>query len=78
MKLATAFAVLTAATIGAASAVALAQGSNNPPAPRPAAGALPQASSKAEVRSARTQTAEEQKATSQSSAVAPNSSRKRK
>jgi hypothetical protein len=74
MKLATTFAVLTVAAL-AASTIAHAQGSNSPPTPRPAAGALPQAATKAEVRSARTQTAEEQKASAQSSSKSPNSSR---
>ena len=75
MKLATTFAVLTAATLGAASTIALAQTSTTPPAPRPAAGALPQSNVKAENRGARTQTTEEQKASSSRAAITPSSSR---
>ena len=74
MKLATTFAVLTAATIGAASTIALAQ-ATTPPTPRPAAGALPQSTVKAENRGHRTQSTEEQKTSSSRAAVAPNSSR---
>ncbi|MGH6770888.1 MAG: hypothetical protein ACRECO_17920 [Xanthobacteraceae bacterium] len=72
MKLATTIAVLAAATIGAAS-VALAD--SRPPIPRAAAGALPQAAVKAENRSARAQTAAEQKTSASAPAVPAASSR---
>jgi hypothetical protein len=75
MKLATKLAVFTAAAFGAASTIALAQ-ANNPPAPKPAAGALSQATVKAQNRAHRTQTGEEQKTSEKRTAIAPTSSRK--
>jgi hypothetical protein len=59
MKLATILAALTAATIGTAS-VTLAQTSSAPPAPKPAAGALPNPNANAVQKSFRTQNATEQ------------------
>jgi hypothetical protein len=69
MKLGTTLAALTAATIGAASFVALAQTSSAPPAPKPAAGALPQPNPNAVQKSFRTQTPDEQQASSQTSSA---------
>ncbi len=59
MKLGTIMAALTAATIGTAS-VTLAQTSSAPPAPKPAAGALPNPNANAVQKSFRTQNATEQ------------------
>ena len=59
MKLGTILAALTAATIGTAS-VTLAQTSSAPPAPKPAAGALPNPNANAVQKSFRTQNAAEQ------------------
>jgi hypothetical protein len=59
MKLATILAALTAATIGTAS-VTLAQTSSTPPAPKPAAGALPNPNANAVQKSFRTQSPAEQ------------------
>jgi hypothetical protein len=58
MKLATILTALTVATIGTASVPALAQ--STPPAPKPAAGALPQPNPNAVQKSFRTQNASEQ------------------
>jgi hypothetical protein len=68
MKLGTILAALTAATIGAASSAALAQ-TSTPPAPKPAAGALPQPNPNAVQKSFRTQTPDEQQASSQTSSA---------
>ena len=65
MKLATILAALTAATIGTAS-VTLAQTSSAPPAPKPAAGALPNPNPNAVQKSFRTQNAAEQQQTNAS------------
>jgi hypothetical protein len=64
MKLGTTLAALTAATIATASVSALAQ--STPPAPKPAAGALPQPNPNAVQKSFRTQNASEQQQTSAS------------
>ncbi len=78
MKLSTILAALTAATIGTAS-VTLAQTSSAPPAPKPAAGALPNPNANAVQKSFRTQNAAEQKQSSASQAprdvIPPGSSR---
>ena len=78
MKLRTILAALTAATIGTASFTALAQ--STPPAPKPAAGALPQPNPNAVQKSFRTQNSSEQKQSSAAQAspqgfVPPGSSR---
>jgi hypothetical protein len=68
MKLGTILAALTAATIGAASFAALAQ-TSTPPTPKPAAGALPQPNPNAVQKSFRTQTPDEQQASTQTSSA---------
>jgi hypothetical protein len=65
MKLGTFLAALTAATIGTASFTALAQSSSTPPAPKPAAGALPQPNPNAVQKSFRTQSSAEQQSSAQ-------------
>lgn len=77
MKLGTILAALTAATIGTASFMALAQ---TPPTPKPAAGALPQPNPNAVQKSFRTQNKSEQQQSNAAQAspqgfVAPGSSR---
>ena len=64
MKLGTYLAALTAATIATASFTALAQ--TTPPTPKPAAGALPNPNPNAVQKSFRTQNAQEQQSSAQS------------
>jgi hypothetical protein len=63
MKLGTILAALTAATLGTAS-VTVAQTSSAPPAPKPAAGALPNPNANAVQKSFRTQNTAEQQQSS--------------
>jgi hypothetical protein len=69
MKLGTILAALTAATIGTAAFTALAQTSSTPPAPKPAAGALPTPNPNAVQKSFRSQNPEEQKQSAQTSSA---------
>lgn len=64
MKLGTFLAALTGATIAATSFAAVAQTSSTPPAPKPAAGALPQPNPNAVQKSFRTQNNTEQQQSS--------------
>ena len=64
MKLGTVLAALTAATISTASFTALAQ-TSTPPAPKPAAGALPNPNPDAVQKSFRTQNTNEQQSSTQ-------------
>lgn len=66
MKLGTILAALTAATIGTASFAAMAQ-TSTPPAPKPAAGALPQPNPNAVQKSFRVQNSTEQQSSAQTS-----------
>jgi hypothetical protein len=67
MKLRTILAALTAVTLSAASFSAVAQTSSaRPPTPKPAAGALPQTNPNAVQKSFRTQNAQEQQSSAQS------------
>ncbi|MCC6891124.1 MAG: hypothetical protein IT536_21565 [Hyphomicrobiales bacterium] len=61
----TIFTALATAMIGGLAFGAQAQSSNTPPAPKPAAGALPQPNPNAVQRTFRTQTGEEQKSSAQ-------------
>jgi hypothetical protein len=66
MKLGTILAALTAVTIGTASFAALAQ-TSSPPAPKPAAGALPQPNPNAVQKSFRVQNSSERQSSAQTS-----------
>ena len=65
MKLGTILTALTAVLIGAIASAALAQTSSTPPAPKPAAGALPQPNPNAVQKSFRTQNNTEQQSSAQ-------------